>query len=106
MGVYLDHQKPMGKNVKELWMQWAAADAIHTGDAAPFFNGLSVLSDKTLLKNNFRQALIKVEDALAAIKSSPDNPYGDDDEVIAGEILRRLVERDKELRKNASRRNL
>jgi hypothetical protein len=30
--------------------------------------------------------------AIAAVKESPDNPYGDDDEAIAGEIMRRVGE--------------
>jgi hypothetical protein len=34
-----------------------------------------------------------VEQALAAVKSAPNNPFGDDDEAIAGEILGRLEER-------------
>ncbi|MFA5767618.1 MAG: hypothetical protein WC919_06875 [Candidatus Paceibacterota bacterium] len=40
-----------------------------------------------------KESAVWVEEALAAIKSAPDNPFGGDDEAIAGEILRRLEER-------------
>jgi hypothetical protein len=37
-----------------------------------------------------RQATEWVDAAIAAVKAAPDNPYGDDDEAIAAEILRRI----------------
>lgn len=37
-----------------------------------------------------KQATEWVESAIAAVKTAPDNPYGREDEAIAGEILRRL----------------
>jgi hypothetical protein len=40
-----------------------------------------------------REATAWVEQALAAVKSARDNPYGDDDEAIAGEILRQVEAR-------------
>lgn len=40
-----------------------------------------------------REATAWVEAALEAVRSAPDNPYGDDDEAIAGEILRQIEEK-------------
>jgi hypothetical protein len=40
--------------------------------------------------NFAREATQWVETALAAVKAAPGNPYGDDDEAIAVEILGRL----------------
>jgi hypothetical protein len=40
-----------------------------------------------------RQATEWVQTAIRAVKEAPDNPYGDDDEAIAGEILRQVSSR-------------
>lgn len=40
-----------------------------------------------------RESTEWVEQAFAAVKSAPNNPFGNDDEAIAGEILRRIEER-------------
>ena len=37
-----------------------------------------------------RQATAWVEEVIAVVKTAPDSPYGEDDELIAGEILRQL----------------
>jgi hypothetical protein len=34
-----------------------------------------------------------VAEAIAVVKTAPDNPFGDDDELIAGEVLRLIEER-------------
>lgn len=40
-----------------------------------------------------QEATAWVTEAIAAVKDAPNNPYGDDDEAIAGEILRLIDER-------------
>jgi hypothetical protein len=40
-----------------------------------------------------REAEAWVEQALAAVKAAPGNPYGNDDEAIAGEILSQIEAR-------------
>lgn len=40
-----------------------------------------------------KQATADIEHALAVAKTARPNPYGDDDEAIAAEILRRIQER-------------
>jgi hypothetical protein len=40
-----------------------------------------------------REATGWVEQAIAAVKTAPGNPYGDDDEAIAGVILKGIADR-------------
>jgi hypothetical protein len=42
------------------------------------------------LKAAAREAQAWVRDVIAAIKAAPDNLFGDNDEAIAGEILRQI----------------
>ena len=85
MGDYLDKNKPMGKNVKRLLAYKVSRDAIPNGGG--FAAGLDFLMDKERMIQVSRDALAWIELALAAVKAAPDNPYGDDDELIASVIL-------------------
>jgi hypothetical protein len=49
----------------------------------------------------YKQAIQDVEHCLAVAKTANPNPYGNDDEAIAAEILRRIQER-KDARRDAS----
>jgi hypothetical protein len=40
-----------------------------------------------------REATAWVEAAIAVVKTAPDNPYGNDDEAIAGELLAEVEKR-------------
>ena len=88
MGKYLDKNAPMGPNVKRLLAHFTARIAIPPGGG--FAAGIALLTTPGRLSEVSRMALRDVEKALEAIKAAPDNPYGDDDEVIAGAILERL----------------
>jgi len=44
------------------------------------------------LKEHAKEATEWVEQAILAVKLAPDNKWGNDDEAIAGEILRRIDE--------------
>jgi phosphosulfolactate phosphohydrolase-like enzyme len=55
--------------------------------------GLDFLMNKERVIEGAQKATAWVQGAIAVIKTSPDNPFGDDDEAIAGEILKRLKER-------------
>lgn len=65
-----------------------------TRDAIPPGGGIAAgttfLSDVAGMKASFRAAFAWADDAIAAVKAAPDNPYGDDDEAIAAAILDRL----------------
>lgn len=94
MGDYLDNHKPIGDNVRRLMIEFASTLAIRSGNGTPMENALSVLIKPGGLVDNMREALRQTELALDAMKSAPDNPYGDDDEVIAGAILEELAKRE------------
>jgi hypothetical protein len=89
MGDYLDHNKPMGANVKRLL-------AIHSSNVSIKRYGGGIAGSVEGIKNMAsvaREAMGEIEQMIQAVKSAPDNPYGDDDEVIVGEILRQYDER-------------
>jgi hypothetical protein len=88
MGDYLDKNKPMGKNVKRLLAIKVSRDAIPAGGG--FAAGLDFVLNPERMIQVSRQSLAWIEQALAVFKTAPDNPYGDDDEAIAGAILSSL----------------
>jgi hypothetical protein len=49
-------------------------------------------------KEPARDATAWVEQAIAVVKTAPDNPYGDDDEAIAGAILEGIEAKKREKR--------
>ncbi len=63
-------------------------DAIPPGGGMA--DGLAFLADVAGMRAAYRAAFAWVDEAIAAVKAAPDNPYGDDDEAIAAAILARL----------------
>jgi hypothetical protein len=80
-----------GPNVKKLICHKISLDAVPPGGG--FQSAIEFLSDKDRIVSSARSATQWVETALAAVKAAPGNPYGDDDEAIAGEILRQIEEK-------------
>lgn len=80
-----------GPNVKKLIAHKISLDAIPAGGG--FGDGLQFLLDKERLIATAKAATAWVSDAIALVKTTPNNPWGDDDEAIAGEILRQIDER-------------
>lgn len=80
----------MGPNVKRLIAHKMATDAIPANGG--FADGLRFLSSAESIRNGCRAATAWVQDAIAAVKAAPDNPFGDD-EAIAGEILQQIEAR-------------
>lgn len=56
-------------------------------------DGVSAILQPGKLTRAAREATDFVNESIRAVKAAPDNPWGDDDEAIAGEILRRLQQR-------------
>ena len=56
-------------------------------------DGLRFFTDETYRKEAINKAFADLELAILAVKSAPDNPYGDDENVIAGEILEQIERR-------------
>lgn len=67
--------------------------AIPPGTPNPFAAGVAVLANPGIAAKNWTEAVAWCCAAVDAVKSAPDNPFGDDDEAIAAEILRGIVER-------------
>lgn len=80
-----------GPNVAKLIMQFVVREAIPPG------GGIDDGVDFFMNQEKRRRILAKAEGeaiaAIALIKAAPDNPYGDDDEIIAGVLLARIAER-------------
>jgi hypothetical protein len=82
---------PQGHNVKKLICHKMALLMIPSG--AGFLEGLQALTTPGNVGKLAREATAWVEQAIAVVKSAPDNPYGNDDEAIAGEVLRQIEEK-------------
>jgi hypothetical protein len=85
-------------NVQRLVILKTSRDAIPDGGGLP--DAIAFLSDPQKIVSRLRESEAWVREAIALIKSSPDNPFGDDDEAIAGEILRQIEEKKKSFRES------
>lgn len=89
-------KEPIGPNVKRLFAAFVAREAIppSTKEGGGLAAGLGFiigLSRKTPESAEImRKAREGVEAAIALVKASPDNPYGDDEEAIAGAIMAKV----------------
>ena len=83
----------MGPNVKRLIAHKVSLDAVPRGGG--LVDAVAFLKDTERLSACTHEAIAWVEAALEAVKAAPGNPYGDDDEAIAGELLRRIETRKK-----------
>ena len=68
-------------------------EAIPPGGGNAFGSALLFFQDAEHRKAVVENAKAKMDAAIQLVKSAPDNPYGDDDEAIAGELLRRIEEK-------------
>jgi hypothetical protein len=85
--------EPIGPNVKKLIAQKMALLMIPEGTTEPLKAGATAILTPGSMGQHARVVTTWVREALAAIKAAPDNPYGDDDEAIARELLRKIDER-------------
>lgn len=83
--------RKLGPNLKRLLAIVTAKIAIPPGGGLA--DGMRVLTTPGAMVNAARQGLVQVDQMIAAVRSAPDNPYGDDEEIIAGAILAQLEER-------------
>ena len=80
----------MGPNAKKLLAHFIALHAVPSGsgiDAA-----LAFLTNEERRLGAAQAAVEHTQAAIDVVKTAPDNPYGDDDEAIAGAILKRIDE--------------
>lgn len=84
---------PTGSKVRALVLYHVSLTAIPPGTT----DGLGAGIDFLLKPDALRQAYIAagrfVRAALDAVKRAPDNPWGDDDEAIAADLVRRIEEK-------------
>lgn len=80
--------RKLGKNMKRLLAVRVSREAIPPGGG--FAAGLDFLMNPERMKEVTRQSLEWCDQAIAAVRAAPDNPYGDDEETIAGVILAQL----------------
>jgi hypothetical protein len=77
-----------GPNVKRLITHKMSLIMVPAGSKDGLAAALNSLTRPGGIGDAAKEATAWVEQAIAAVKAAPDNPYGDDDEAIAGEILR------------------
>jgi hypothetical protein len=87
----MNTHKPYGPNLARLITKFIAREAIPPGGGLA--DGIEFFTNPERRK----QVLAKAEaDALAAIrliKAAPDNPFGDDDEEVAGMLVEKIKEK-------------
>lgn len=82
----------IGPNVKRLIIRKMSVDAIPKGGG--FGDGIDFLMSGKI-GESAKAATAWVKEALRVFKTAPDNPFGDDDEAIAGHILAGIEAREK-----------
>lgn len=83
--------RPQGKNVKKLIVRRMSVDAVPSGGGLQ--SAIDYLMSPSKIAESAKSATKWVFEAIDVVKTAPDNPYGDDDEAIAGAILARLEEK-------------
>jgi len=83
-----------GPNVEKLIIKFIAREAVPPGGGLA--SGLEFFSNPERRKQILESAEAKAVQALQLIKSAPDNPFGDDDEQIAGELLKMIEEKNRQ----------
>lgn len=78
-------ERKLGPNMKRLLAMRVAREAIPAGGGIA--DGMNFLLDRQRMIETSRKALEWCDLAVTAIRSAPDNPYGNDEEAIAGAIL-------------------
>jgi hypothetical protein len=80
-----------GPNVKRLIAHRMSVVIVPSGGGLP--DALQAMTSPGRLVEIGREATAWVRQAIDAVIAAPGNPYGNDDEAIAGEILQRIDER-------------
>lgn len=76
-----------GPNMKKLIVRRMSALAIPSGGSIS--DGLSFFQDPERMVTIAKEATEWAKTAIAVVRATPDNPYGDDEEAIAGAIVDR-----------------
>ena len=88
----------IGPNVRRLIAWKMALLAIPVGSGKDSFSrGLDVITNRGKFSSIASEASAWARAAIATMKTAPDNPYGDNDEAMAGAILEGIELREKEV---------
>jgi hypothetical protein len=82
-----------GPNVTKLIVKFIAREAIPPGGGVA--DGIEFIRNSERREQVLKIAEFKAIQSLQLIKKSPDNPFGNDDEQIAGELLKMIEEKNR-----------
>lgn len=83
-------KRKIGPNVKKVATLFMSKDAVPDGGG--LLDGVKFLSNPKKIAESYKASVQKVWKNIDEIKAIPSNPYGDDDEAIAGAMLDKLKE--------------
>jgi hypothetical protein len=83
--------KGYGPNVTKLITKFIAREAIPPGGGMA--DGIEFFLNPERRKQVLAKAEADTLESIRAIKAAPDNPFGDNDEEIAGALLKKIEER-------------
>ena len=86
----MSNERILGENMKKLLARVVARKSIPPGGG--FVDGVNFLKSGKIGTVS-RESLKWIDEQIHAIRSTPDNTYGDDEETIAEAILAMLAER-------------
>jgi hypothetical protein len=86
--------RQIGPNVRRLIIRKMSLLVIPAGSGKDSLAlGAEIFTDRNKFQSVALEASAFVQAAIDVMKTAPDNPYGDDDEAIAGAILKGIEER-------------
>lgn len=97
----IDEKTPLTPNLKSLLIRFIVMESVPNGGG--FAAAMNSISSKERIIENARKGMAQLNLALEAIKAAPDNPYGTDDETIAGVILKSLEDVEKKRTNHGSK---
>lgn len=83
--------RKVGPNMQKLAAFKASRDAIPDGGG--LVDAIDFIKDQNRFKKSMLDSVLWAFAAVDVMKTAPDNPYGDDDEVIAGAIVAEIEKR-------------
>lgn len=86
----MSETRPQGPNVRRLIAHKMSLIMVPPGAKDGFAAAVGSMLRPGGIGDAAKEATEWVRQAIAAVKAAPDNPHGDDDEAIAGEILRQV----------------
>lgn len=88
----MDKKRILGPSAKSLLIMFMSREAIP--DGGDIADGTKFFLDEDYRKKVIDRAWENFNLAITAVRSAPDNPYGDDEEAISGAILEQIKEKE------------